>query len=404
LRSWIRRLAPLLLLLSACPKGQERDAAQATVARDSGATAATTPPVPASFPIHEATRKDAETALRDLEEWTKNGASDPENAWAMAHGLLAFGKDLETSDHRRAIDVLVGDFVEKKRVGKRDVFQFPESSAAKIPVAPHRDIIVKSLLESGVPLDRTFELRKGGTVTLDRLLKDAESTFAMPAEEAGFRNYAWSVSAFLIGRAKEKRIETKTGSIGFDFLAQRTMSELEKEQAFLEEPMITGHPERVEKRKQGIYAHTCGGLHFVQAAILGAAITRRPELIARARRQLDIVLFRWEAERRIYKQALFQQPEYKWILLVQELKFYGHVLETFALAEDWGVLQSDALMKQKLRRVAGDLADTVFALDQAYARQKELRKASEQTYYDLIGDGCHAIRGLRRSLVAFFPA
>ncbi len=262
---------------------------------------------------------------------------------------------------------------------------------------------MKTLLEAGVPLDTKFALKKGGKVTLDRLLSDAEYTFRMPTDEAGYQNYAWSVTAFLLGRQKQKRIQTKTGSISFDFLAERTMSELEKETAFLQEPMISGHPERVKKEKQGIYAHTCGGIHFVQTAVLAAALTKRPDLIARAKRQLDVLLFRWEAERQIYKSAAFQRPEYKWLLLIQELKFYGHVTETFALAQDWGLLDADGEMKQKIRRVIGDLDDTILALDQAYAKQKDLERADVQRYYDLIGDGCHAIRGLRRSLVAFFP-
>src|SRR5205085_1095465 len=155
-------------------------------------------------------------------------------------------------------------------IKNREIYEFPELSEAGIPVAPHKDLIVKSLLEAGVPIETSFKLQKGGRVTLDRLLSDAEYTFTVPAEEAGYRNYAWSVSAFFNGRTKQKRIQTQTGSISFSFLAQRTMSELEKESAFLEEPMITGHPERVEKKKQGIYAHTCGGIHFIQAAVLGA--------------------------------------------------------------------------------------------------------------------------------------
>ena len=100
---------------------------------------------------------------------------------------------------------------------------------------------------------------------------------------------------------KDKKIRTKSGILTFEDLAERTMAQLEKEQAFLEEPMKAGHPERVEKKKQGIYAHTCGGIHLVQAAVLGATkaagkatgisllITESLELLEPYWEQLDLV-------------------------------------------------------------------------------------------------------------------
>jgi hypothetical protein len=352
--------------------------------------------------VHVATRAEAEAALHHLEEWVRNGATDTTNPWAMAHGLVAFGKELKTPDGRLAIDVIVGDYAEKRRVGKREVWGFARESAAKTPIEPHRDLMVKSLLEAGVPLDRTFNLKSGAKLTLLRLVEDAEYAFHLPEDEAGYRDFAWSVSAFMIANATKGSIQTSSGTLELSRIATITVGELEREQAFLDALMKSGHPERVEKKKQGIYAHTCGGLHFVQAAALSAAMTKDAALAERVRRQLDIVLFRWEAERSIYRRALLQNPEYGLILHVQELKFYGHVLETLGLAQEWGVIRADERMKQEFRAIAGDLVEAVQALEGAYARQKEIRATADQTYYDLIGDGCHAIRGLRKALVAFF--
>lgn len=134
----------------------------------------------------------------------------------------------------------------------------------------------------------------------------------------------------------------------------------------------------------------------------GASVTQDANLKKRVLHQLEVVLFRWEAERRIYKEVLAEQPQYKWLILVQELKFYGHVMETFALARDYGVLPKDAETERKLRMVAADLVDVVAQLEPAYRSQDVLAQVAQQTRYDLIGDGCHAIRGLRRGLVAFF--
>jgi hypothetical protein len=389
-RTWIAAVC----LLASCHEGT-RD-----VHPDAALAPPPTPP-PASPSTREATRAEAEAALSHLEQWVKSGATDNANAWAMAHGLVAFGAELKAADGRSAIDAIVGDYAEQKKIGAKEVYAFPLESAAKIPVEPHRDLMVKSLLEAGLPLDHAFKLKEGRKVTLARLLEDAEYAFHVPADEAGYRDFAWSVSAFMMGE-KRGRITAETGTIALSKLAEITMSELEKEQGFIGDLMRAGHPERLEKRKQGIYAHTCGGLHFVQAAVLAAMVTKDPALIERARHQLQIVLFRWEAERTIYARALQQEPKYRLVLLVQELKFYGHVLETFGLASAWGVITPDDATRKKLRAITGDLVNTVQALEPAYGQLKEIRAASGQTYYDLIGDGCHAIRGLRKALVAVF--
>jgi hypothetical protein len=78
------------------------------------------------------------------------------------------------------------------------------------------------------------------------------------------------------------------------------------------------------------------------------------------------------------------------------------VLETLALAHRWGAFPDDPQSQEQIAEIAGDLVRVVDALRSDYQRLGPIRSAREQTYLDLIGDGCHAIRGLRESLVAFF--
>lgn len=350
----------------------------------------------AAPPYKEATREDAEKALASLETWVKEGATDVRNPWAMAHGIVGFGKDLKVPDGRLAIDVIVDDYLKKGELG----YFFPTiAENTGLPVEPHKDLLLKTLIESGVPQDRTFKLKGGGKLKLRELFEDTEKRFAFPTDDSGWRNYAWSAYALLLGNKSLERIDTAKRSIPFREVAARTVDRLELEQRFLDE--WAGHPELVEKRKQGIYSHHCGGLHFVQAAVAAASIVKDPLLIERVKRQLDLVLFRWDAERRIYKEALWNEPKYRWLLLVQELKFYGHVLETFALAKDYGLFTTDAETALKMRQITGDLVETVGWLADAY-KKETMKEMPVQTQFDLIGDGCHAIRGLRRGLVAFF--
>jgi hypothetical protein len=385
-----------ILVLAGCPAKTaeqidaavaQQDAAQPAPAEAAAKTKREAPP------LREATREDAERALANLESWTRAGAADPKNAWALAHGIVGFGKELKTPDGRSAPDVIVGDYLDKREDG----FYF-HLHAEGTPVEPHADLMIKTLLESGVPPDRAFKT-KVGKVTLAQIVEDAEKRFDFPSDESGWRNYAWSAYALMLANKDSGQLDTEKGPVPLAALAEKTVARLEVEQQFLV-PLL-GHPEALEKRRQGIYAHHCGGLHFVQAAVLGASIAKMPALTERVKKQLELVFFRWDAERRIYKEALWNEPKYRWLLLVQELKFYGHVLETFALAKDYGVFEPDEAQSLKLRQIAGDLVETSSWLADAY-KKEAMQQMPPQTQYDLIGDGCHAIRGLRRGLVAFF--
>lgn len=348
-----------------------------------------------------ATKKQAEIGLKALELLVKPAAAEVKNAWLMTHGITGFGKDFKASDGRLAIDAIVHDFVETKKVGKKTVHYFPERKN-DLPIEPHRNLVVKAMLEAGVPLERSFKLKKGA-VTLKKLVQDAAWAFETPTQESEWRDFAWSLSAFLRA-APKSGLATHKGALKLDALSLTAINQLEDRQAFLREHMLANTPEKVEKRKQGIYGHTCGGLHFVQAATYGAMQSKDPRALARVRHQLEVVLFRWKAERRIYKEYIKAQPKYRWLLLVQELKFYGHVVETLALAAEWGAFKPTEAQKREIHTVVSDLLVTVAALEPAYRNQERLRKTSAQTFYDLIGDGCHAIRGLRRALKVFFPA
>lgn len=363
---------------------------------------ATPPPPP---PYREAGPQEIKDTLAKLEEWVRPGLTDPKNPWALAHGLTAFGNTLITQDKRKAVDVIVEDFAKLEQMSSRSVFGFAPKTEEGLPLEPHPDLMVKSLVESGLPLKIRFSANqsRGGQVTLKRLVEDAAWAFTPPKTDQDWHQFAWSYALFVQAFGL-KPIETQAGPQDLAALTDRALARLEKEQAFLLKSMQQNRPDLVQKRKQGIYGHSCGGLHFLNAVVLGAKHRGRAEDLARAKKQLDILVFRWEAERRIYRRMKKQYPKHRLLLLVQELKFYGHALESLALAHERGLLDANETVKQTARRIAADLIDTVWKLQNAYIRQEGIRQTSPQVYYDLIGDGAHAIRGLRRGLVAFFAS
>ncbi len=399
----MRRIALLVALSSACKPEPSAARPDASVRAnpDAAMRMEKAPPGPA---LREALPVEMNGAANRLSDLVREGATNSKNPWMMAHGLLAFGKDLKADNGRPAIDVIIEDFIEPHKLdGKIAYYSFPEVKD-EIPIEPHRNQMIKSLLEVGVPLDHTFKIKSSKQkVTLDRLVSDAERVFVMPVVDRDWRNFAWTLDAFLRARGDKGVIEAGDREIKLKEVCMRTIQRLEEEQAFLLGPFEANRPDKVEKQKQAIYGHTCGGLHFIQAAVHSAKYLADQNATDMMKKQLALLLFRWDAERRIYRSYIAKEPTYAPLLLIQELKFYGHLLETLAFAQEDGLIEVDETTKKEVSWIAGDLLNTLQQLEPLYSKGKELEKIRPQSYYDLIGDGCHAIRGLRRSLVAFFP-
>lgn len=352
-------------------------------------------------PVREVTPQEARRLEHTLRALVKKGASEDGFPWALAHGLLAFGPDFRTDEDRQAVDAIAA-FAAPETVGNREVYRFAKRTKKGLAAESHPNLLVSALVSAGVPLERKLTVGDGKSVKLRRLVQDAEWAFTISNTDKGWNDYAWSGSIFFTVHAPMEQLQTRAGPLALPLLNERALAHLEDEQSFLTRLMDQGRLEGVRKRRQGIYAHSCGGLHMVQAVAQGASKVGSPELVERVRRQLDVVRFRWAAERAIYRQSIAANPNYAPLLLVQELKFFGHALETFALAAGWGIdLNEDDL--RFTRRVTADLVRTVEQLQPIYSAQDALRKASEQTYNDLIGDGCHAVRALRLGRPLMFP-
>ncbi len=348
--------------------------------------------------------KVVEGAVQDLSRWVEAGAKDPRNSWALAHGLLAFGPDGKMADGRKMADVLVGDFAESAVFEGKELVVFPRRSKNGEVAEVHRNLFTKTLLEVGLPLDRVFRLADGTTVELGGLLESALRPTIVPKDDEGWHDFAWTSSALLLGqKLSPKLFEASAAHLDPKALASGMLHYAKEQQAFLEPLHAANKPELLEKKKQFIYSHSCGGLHVIQAAMTAAASLGDAASKKAAREQLELLRFRYRAERRIYAESVVKAPEYELLILVQELKFYGHVLETLGLAHRQGLVEATPELRAEVQAIITDLFQTLRKLGPHYGQLSKIRTVREQTYLDMIGDGCHAIRGLREASVAFFP-
>jgi hypothetical protein len=335
-----------------------------------------------------AARPPAEEVLRTQ---CRTWAADPKNPWALAHGIALEGLAFKARDGRRAADVIIADFLRREGPDLR----FDTFAADGTPVEPHPHLLVKTLLLARHPLPRSLRA-SWGPVTLQALVEDMERDFRRDA--ALSPHGAWTLDA--LSRALRPGASF-TNSAGETFHLGTVMDEalalLEREHAELMAGMKAGLPQ-VPKRKQGIYAHPCGGLHLFQAV---ATHARHPVVRkawgARLDAQVDVLVYRLGSESRQYDAALTSAPpEYRLPVLIQMVKFYGHFLETlgrYREETDWkptpgqtqAVEQARALLDGAVRRLDAS---------GAFRDMESLKETRYQLYLDLIGDACHAAHGL----------
>jgi hypothetical protein len=321
-------------------------------------------------------------------------AADPGHPWALAHGITLEGRDFRARDGRLAVDVIVSDFLRREPAPEGRGLFFEPFTAQGVPVQPHPALQEKTLVLAGVPLGRKFRTA-GGPVTLKALVEALQHGFrpALASSPEG----AWALDA--LGHVLPPGATFRNGAgetVRFDAVMDEALATLERAQAELAEGMKAGRPE-VPKRKQGIYTHPCGGLHFFQAV---AGWARHPAVRkawgGRLEAQVDVLLYRLGSEARQYEAALAASPGHRLELLSQSLKFYGHFLETLGRYRKETGWRPSPKQQQTVARARQWLEATVRRLGeaQAFERMPALAQERPQLYWDLLGDACHAAHGL----------
>ncbi len=370
---------------------RRESAAPASASASASAAPSFSPPA-----LTSASRAQIEQAIAELERWVKPGASDARSPWALAHGLIAFGPELRASDAKPAIDV-IGSFAEKTETG----YAFPREKAGQL-VEPHPDLLIKTLLEIGVSPERELVAAGGERITLARLIDDARERAKPPESDRDWQHAAWTLSALSLDQRHPVATE----------LASAALARLERDHAIIArhggpaaDAFDPGTPlQRAKADKTGIYGQGCGGLHLISAVTLAVMRTKQPAQISRLRKQLGVLAYRYEIERAAYAKLVARQPEHGLLLRVQQLKFFGHLVEALMLARKLGAYRPDTEGGKKLDGIvstaSADVARVVGELDRGGVplRLDRIRAEREQTYLDLIGDGCHAIHGLRSAL------
>ncbi len=346
-------------------------------------------------------------AAKTLQTHCLMWAAEPKNPWALAHGVKTLGASFLAADGRKAADVIVGDFLLRNQLpdggqGPGAPFGYLRYAADGTPIEPHTNLNTKALVcEAKLPLSTRFKT-SWGQVTLKELVESVKVGFRhAPAVPEYWRDVGWTLEIFAATERPGATWKASDGNtISLDAVFDDALAELERQTADLKAG-LEQHLPQVDKRKQGIYAHACGGQHFVQGVLAWAkhpAVRKRWG--ARVDQQIAIHFYRLESERRqydaAYQQAVTAMPQYKLPVLVQMVKFYGHFLETAARFRSDLRWKPTAAQLQAVAKAKAGLDFAVRELDanKAFEQMGELAKRNKQVYLDLIGDSCHAAHGL----------
>lgn len=345
-----------------------------------------------------------EEAIRTLSEVVDTRGRDPKNPWAVAHGLLARGPDMQLADGRPAVDALFADAAEIVTLGGHALLQFP-AERAELLVEPHTALQLKNMAEIGVSPAREVSVAGQRRAVADLYRATLVGSWIdVASNKASFRSpddVGWLVQALATwAPGPELRWRaTNGGEQDLRLLTRFAVGALVKETAFLAEAMQAG--QGFERKGQGIFRYTCGGAHLLQGAAYAVARgfggeQERAAMEAQAR----LHLWRFPREQAITDNAIQRAPEHRLRLLSQRLKFAGHALESAEKLRILGLLPAGDAEHAVLEEMARSIVATTRTLREggAFAKLDEIRAANPQLYLDLVGDSAHALRGLELAL------
>lgn len=328
-----------------------------------------------------------------LDRMVRQRCTDPNEPWAVVHGLLCYGPSLRIGQ-TPAVKLLTGNLDPRTLL-------FPKGTPER-PIEPHPGMAVKTFLEIGVPRDADVELRNGKTTTWAAVAAAQAKAFTPGGRGAPLRDQAWQLE-----------LVAQTGDPRAPELAARSLKLLAENQAYFQayaddpakpydKPHETGPDGSL--RPIAIHRYFCGGFHLFQAVqrLHGRAV---PPLLAEQYRLVWVRLDRetayWRGKlaeaRERFERATLQGHER--LILSQLLKLQGHALETVLRAYRAGALALSAEDRTRVDDGFVALGQTVADLEAcgAFDDLDAIRRAAPQLYLDLVGDGAHALHAFMLS-------
>jgi len=348
-----------------------------------------------------------ESALKALKRLVAQETADPDNPWAIAHGLLALGEGLQLNNGKGAVEGLFEGYAEHAHTEGHPLIAFPQRATGPdgkdIPVEPHTDLIMKALAEIGVRLDTQVEVkgeaRQVGELYYDTVLSTFLDKGTGAASFTSPNDMPWGLQAIATYAPPGLSWVAQGKPQKLDELTEFMVHVLTMESNALFERMTRGG--EFAKDGKGIFAYTCGGAHLLQGAayLVGKGFGGEAER-EKLQAQVQLLFWRFPRELSLYARAVEQLPKQKLVITVQQLKFVGHWIETVNKMAAMKLFDPTADQQAAMGEAVKILVQTAKELKMTGAMDnlESLRQGNEQLYLDIVGDAAHAIRGMELAL------
>jgi hypothetical protein len=327
-------------------------------------------------------------AVRDTDQgvrrFIERYAISPTDPWSLVHAIRGVGRGCSINGESAAGYVL-RTCVRAQEVNKRRYLYIPTN------IEVHSNMFLKTFLEAGVPPSELFAC-DGRVFQLKDLGEGAKALFRFDPRTFDRDDLAWSLIAFAELQAQEwenaygERIQLKeVAAFGAQVLQEATQG--------LKPYATAGLP---LPKKLPIHSFTCGGTHLCYSLLVAA---KHGVLQAAGgdimQDQLQMLIYRLRADPDLidrYYREISPAPGVDLFRAGAKLKILGHALECLGYAQTHGLLQPSPLERKQLEQAAQEvrgLLSSVLTLDLA-----AIRRQHAQLVQQLLGDTCHAVRGL----------
>lgn len=312
-------------------------------------------------------------------------ADDP---WRLAHGVRGVGTALRLPDGRNAVDHLLPGYVTRVEVGGKPHLLFPK----KLEV--HTNMFVKTLLEAGVERHHPFRL-DGRDHTFDELLSGAKALFRFDPKTFDRDDLAWSLITFAeLGDDEWKNAYGER--IALREVAAFGLKVLQEASAEVQSAFVASAP---LSRKAPIHGFTCGGTHLIYSLLVAARHGYlSAEDRARLQDQLRVLIYRLWADPDLIDRHYRTLASSAGVEAFQgdaKLKVLGHAQECLGYAARHRLYQPTETERGRIAKAKTE----VKRLAASFSGQ-DLQPLKQQQFYlyqQIVGDTCHAYRGLHLS-------
>lgn len=304
--------------------------------------------------------------------------------WLVAHLMLALGADVRR-DGKPLVDGMVADSLEIVTVDGKGHPRFNPK------LERHPFHFLQILQATGVPYDRRFATPVGN-FTRKEIVAGSEATFDSEGDPGNEESWAVSVLTNEFPPDRDRFTTARGEKVEVGRVVAAHLRDAETAHGATFASMDEGRP----YGRGLVHAKACNGVHLVYGLVDAVRRGYRAEdLPGRVDRLLRATIFRLGLEPRLVDASLKgDDPMVRLNRDAIKLNFLGHVVELVGHAATSGVATLSTADLEAVSGACRALGGVVERLVGEHDLDR-LRAEVPNAYSLVLGDACHALRGLR---------